>query len=62
MLGGHYTWMDYLLWNELPTCLGNIVGGVTFVGAMIYATHFKTAPKRNVQKSADSTLAGVDSR
>jgi formate/nitrite transporter FocA (FNT family) len=62
MLGGHYTWMDYLLWNELPTCLGNIVGGVTFVGAMIYATHFKTAPKRNVQKSADSTLAGVVSR
>jgi len=32
------------------------------VGAMIYATHFKTAPKRNLQKSADSTLAGVASR
>jgi formate transporter len=62
LLGGQYTWVDYLLWNELPTCIGNLVGGVTFVGAMIYATHFKTAPKRNAQKSVDSTLAGVVSR
>jgi formate/nitrite transporter FocA (FNT family) len=54
--------MDYFLWNELPTCLGNIVGGITFVGAMIYSTHFKTSPKRGAQKSADSTLAGAVSR
>ena len=62
LLGGHYTWVDYFLWNELPTCLGNLVGGVTFVGAMIYATHFKTSPKRGTQKSADSALAGAVSR
>ena len=46
MLGGQFTWSDYLLFNEIPVVLGNLVGGVTFVGAMIYATHFKTAPKR----------------
>lgn len=46
MLGGKFTLMDYLLWNELPTVLGNIVGGLTFVGAALYSTHYKTAPKR----------------
>ncbi|PTW63199.1 formate/nitrite transporter [Breoghania corrubedonensis] len=46
MLGGQFTWLDYLLWNEIPTVLGNLVGGLTFVGAMIYATHYKTSPKR----------------
>jgi len=47
MLGAKFTLMDYLLWNELPTVLGNIVGGLTFVGATLYSTHYKTAPKRN---------------
>lgn len=46
MLGGHFTVMDYLLWNEIPTVIGNLVGGITFVGATLYATHYKTAPKR----------------
>jgi formate/nitrite transporter FocA (FNT family) len=41
ILGGGFTWGDYLLWNEIPTIIGNIVGGLTFVGAIIYATHYK---------------------
>jgi formate/nitrite transporter len=48
MLGGKFTLMDYLLWNEIPTVVGNIVGGMTFVGATLYSTHYKTAPKRAV--------------
>jgi len=47
MLGGHFTLADYLLWNEIPTVIGNLVGGLTFVGATLYATHHKTAPKRS---------------
>jgi formate/nitrite transporter len=47
MLGGKYTWGDYLLWNEIPTVLGNLVGGLTFVGATLYVTHHKTSPARN---------------
>ena len=27
--------------------VGNLVGGLTFVGGMIYATHYKTSPSRN---------------
>ncbi|MFV0369180.1 MAG: formate/nitrite transporter family protein [Hyphomicrobiaceae bacterium] len=46
MLGGKFTWMDYFLWNEIPTVVGNLVGGLTFVGAMIYSTHYKTGPSR----------------
>ena len=45
LLGGSFTWGDYLVWNEIPTIIGNVVGGLTFVGAMIYATHYKTKPR-----------------
>jgi formate/nitrite transporter len=64
MLGGEYTWVDYFLWNEIPTVVGNLVGGVTFVGAMIYSTHYKTSPKRNrtAARPADSALANAESR
>lgn len=46
LLGGDFTIGDYLVWNEIPTILGNLVGGLTFVGLVIYATHFRTAPSR----------------
>ena len=46
MLGGHFSLMDYLIWNEIPTVLGNLVGGLSFTGLTLYATHMKTAPKR----------------
>jgi formate/nitrite transporter FocA (FNT family) len=46
MLGGNFTLMDYLIWNEIPTALGNLVGGLLFVGLTMYSTHVRTAPKR----------------
>ncbi|QYJ03265.1 formate/nitrite transporter family protein [Nocardioides panacisoli] len=46
MLGGEFTIGDYLVWNEIPTVVGNLVGGLTFVGLMLYATHGRTAPER----------------
>lgn len=48
MLGGDFTIGDYLLWNEIPTVVGNLVGGLTFVGFVIYATHARTAPVRDL--------------
>jgi formate/nitrite transporter FocA (FNT family) len=39
--------MDYLIWNEIPTVLGNLVGGFAFVGLTLYSTHVRTGPKRN---------------
>ncbi|MET4052465.1 formate/nitrite transporter [Frigoribacterium sp. PvP054] len=52
MLGGNFTLGDYLVWNEIPTVLGNLVGGLTFVGLVIYATHAKTAPARQLKVKA----------
>ncbi len=46
LLGGKFTIMDYLIWNEIPTVVGNLVGGLSFTGLTLYATHIKTAPKR----------------
>lgn len=47
MLGGDFSLYDYLVWNEIPTVIGNLVGGLTFVGLTLYSTHVRTAPKRN---------------
>ena len=47
MLGGNFSLYDYLIWNEIPTVIGNLVGGLTFVGLTLYSTHVRTAPKRN---------------
>ena len=46
LLGAQFTWLDYLLWNEIPTVLGNLVGGLAFTGLTLYATHIRTLPKR----------------
>src|SRR5919112_5839479 len=42
MLGGNFSIVDYLIWNEIPTLLGNIVGGIAFVGLTLYTTHART--------------------
>ena len=48
IMGGDFTVMDYLLWNELPTVLGNLVGGLAFTGLTLYSTHVRTGPKREL--------------
>lgn len=48
LLGGEFTIMDYLIWNEIPTVLGNLVGGLTFVGLTLYSTHIKTGAKHGI--------------
>jgi len=47
LLGAQFSVMDYLIWNEIPTVLGNLVGGLTFTGLTLYTTHVRTAPKRS---------------
>ncbi|WP_144638110.1 formate/nitrite transporter family protein [Bordetella genomosp. 13] len=47
IMGGNFSIMDYLIWNELPVVLGNMVGGISLTGLTLYATHMKTAPKRS---------------
>jgi formate/nitrite transporter FocA (FNT family) len=47
ILHGKFSIADYFVWNEIPTLLGNMVGGLTFTGAALYSTHLRTAPTRS---------------
>jgi len=59
MLGGHYSFMDYMLWNEIPTVVGNLIGGVSFVGLTLYSTHMRTAPERSAGAGAGRGLRAM---
>ena len=48
IMGGDFSVMDYLIWNEIPTALGNLVGGLAFTGLTLYTTHVRTAKKRTI--------------
>ena len=54
LMGGDFSVLDYFIWNEIPTALGNLIGGLAFTGLTLYSTHYKTAPKRQLV-SAEST-------
>ena len=49
IMGGHFSILDYFIWNEIPTVVGNLVGGLSFTGLTLYATHVRTAPKRELR-------------
>ena len=58
MLGGDFTITDYLFWNEIPTVIGNLVGGLAFVGLTLFATHARTGAARTIDAPLpDRTLA-----
>ncbi|MDH5231325.1 MAG: formate/nitrite transporter family protein [Gammaproteobacteria bacterium] len=48
IMGGDFSFGQYLWWNEIPTALGNLVGGLAFTGLTLYSTHVKTGPKRKM--------------
>jgi formate transporter len=43
ILGAKVTVLDWLVWNQIPVTLGNLVGGFVFTGLAIYAT-YRAAP------------------
>jgi formate/nitrite transporter FocA (FNT family) len=59
LMGGHFSIMDYMIWNEIPTLTGNIVGGIAFTGLMLYSTHARTGPSRVPDLSRDGQAASV---
>jgi formate/nitrite transporter FocA (FNT family) len=52
IMGGNFSVMDYIVWNEIPTVLGNMVGGLAYTGLTLYSTHLKTKPKRVLKMAA----------
>ena len=47
---------DYFIWNEIPTILGNMLGGLIFTGATLYSTHARMAPSRRAMPPAFEPL------
>jgi formate transporter len=58
IMGGNFSIADYFIWNEIPTVLGNMVGGIAFTGATLYSTHVRTAPRRLQPAAAPASLPG----
>ena len=48
IMGGNFSITDYFIWNEIPTSLGNLVGGIAFTGLTLYTTHVRTGAKRAI--------------
>ncbi|MEJ5913954.1 formate/nitrite transporter family protein [Pseudokineococcus sp. 1T1Z-3] len=57
ILGGEYTVVDYLVWNEIPTVVGNLVGGLAFVGLTLYATHARTGKSTRAKQLEEAETA-----
>jgi formate/nitrite transporter len=49
IMGGNFSIADYFIWNEIPTALGNLIGGIAFTGLTLYSTHVRTAPSRAIR-------------
>jgi len=60
IMGGDFTVMDYIIWNELPTALGNLVGGFVFVALPLYFTHVRQDAKRSIAGGIGSMTAPAD--
>jgi formate/nitrite transporter FocA (FNT family) len=42
IMGGDFSIIDYLMWNEIPVILGNVVGGLVLTGLPLYYAHKRT--------------------
>jgi formate/nitrite transporter len=54
MMGAPITVADWLIWNEIPVILGNLVGGLLLTGTVLYATHLKPGATRSPVIKADA--------
>jgi formate/nitrite transporter len=59
LLGGQFTIMDYLVWNEIPTVLGNLVGGLLLTGLPLYYTHGRQKARGGADAAPAAPVAPV---
>jgi formate/nitrite transporter len=57
MLHAPFSIMDYLIWNEIPTVLGNLVGGLAYRGLTLYPPPVRPAPKPTAVQGVARRLA-----
>lgn len=51
LLGGEFTIVDYLIWNEIPTVVGNLVGGLLFTAVPLYLTYRRSTSPRAARRA-----------
>lgn len=59
-MGADFTLAEFFIWNEIPTVLGNFIGGFCFVGLPIYFTHFKKEKLETVEEKAEEVSEETD--
>jgi len=59
LLGGDFTITDYLIWNEIPTVLGNLVGGLVFTALPLYLTYGRGTSPRTPRQGRPSRRAAA---
>jgi formate/nitrite transporter len=60
IMGGHFSIADYMIWNEIPTLAGNIIGGLAFTGLMLYSTHARPGASRSPVAAAMAEAAAAE--
>jgi len=61
ILGGDFSVLDYLLWNELPVILGNLTGGLALTGLPLWALYLqKETGERWTHKTDSNRLIKKD--
>jgi formate/nitrite transporter len=55
LMGAKISFFQWLVWNQIPVTIGNLVGGYLFTGGALYLAHAKTSP---VAVAAPATAAG----
>ncbi len=61
MFGAPISIRNWMLWNQLPVTLGNIISGALFTGLALYATYRDKSPEtpREAEIETDAALAAA---
>ena len=54
MLGADVTMAGWWLWNQIPSTIGNVLGGFLFTGLPLYAIHMHKQKEKIIPGKSDS--------
>lgn len=58
IMGGEFHISDYLIWNEIPTALGNLAGGFLLVALPLYYTHVRESKSKKTVEAEAAEVNG----
>lgn len=57
MFGAKVSLADWWIWNQIPVTVGNLIGGLLFVGLFLYWTYKSVEKKSEVEAAAPAAVA-----